>query len=132
MADTLCPVCGADPCYRICPTQDPYQGDQARENEDYEFNARYDDVRERYAATAADADLFYEGEHDSYTVKCACGTLIPDGAAECPPCHEKYIESLEAAPSPVGAVVWHEHPRFIVQTVFNELPRIVNDDDIPF
>ena len=48
MAD-LCPECGANPCYRICPTQDPYQGDQQRENEDYEFNARFDDVRERYS-----------------------------------------------------------------------------------
>ena len=56
MAD-LCPECGANPCYRICPTQDPYQGDQQRENEDYEFNARFDDQRERYAATAEDADI---------------------------------------------------------------------------
>jgi len=44
-------------CYRICPTQDPYQGDQAAENADYEFNARYDDQRERYAATVEDARL---------------------------------------------------------------------------
>jgi hypothetical protein len=62
MADDKCPVCGANPCYRICPTQDPYQGDQAAENTDYEFNARYDDVRERYASTAADADLDHEAE----------------------------------------------------------------------
>lgn len=57
-----CPECGMPPgqCYRICPTQDPYQGDQQRENEDYEFNSRYDDVRERYAATAADADMFFD------------------------------------------------------------------------
>lgn len=53
-----CPECGMPPgeCYRICPTQDPYHGDQAAENADYEFNARYDDVRERYAATAEDAE----------------------------------------------------------------------------
>jgi hypothetical protein len=47
MAD-LCPTCGANPCYRICPTQDPYGGDQAAEAADHDFNAQYDDVRERY------------------------------------------------------------------------------------
>jgi hypothetical protein len=65
MADNLCPVCGANPCYRICPTQDPYHGDQAAENADYEFNARYDDNRERYAATAADAELAMMPDEDA-------------------------------------------------------------------
>lgn len=51
-------------CYRICPTQDPYQGDQYAEAMDHEFNAQYDDVRERYAATAADADMFFENERE--------------------------------------------------------------------
>ena len=68
MADKLCPVCGANPCYRICPTQDPYHGDQAAENADYEFNAQYDDNRERYAATAEDAAAFMDDDdiHDSF------------------------------------------------------------------
>jgi hypothetical protein len=45
-----CPECGQAPgeCYGICPMNDPYRGDQAREEEDYSFNARYDDVQERY------------------------------------------------------------------------------------
>jgi hypothetical protein len=66
MADNRCHACGMPPgeCYRICPTQDPYQGDQAAENADYEFNARYDDERERYAATVADADLFFTHPSD--------------------------------------------------------------------
>jgi len=45
----LCPECGANPCYLICPTQDPYQGNQAAEAADHDFNAQFDDVRERYA-----------------------------------------------------------------------------------
>lgn len=92
---TLCPVCGADPCYRICPTQDPYHGDQAAENADYEFNAQYDDIRERYAATAEDADLAMEpldGNEDDYgDTHCACGKPIHSGAAECGECHEKWL-----------------------------------------
>jgi hypothetical protein len=48
MGDNLCPECGANPCYRICPTQDPFGGDQAAEAADHDFNAQYDDVRERY------------------------------------------------------------------------------------
>lgn len=55
MANDLCPVCGANPCYGICPTQDPYHGDQAAEEADYSFNARYDDVRERYSGDEIDA-----------------------------------------------------------------------------
>jgi hypothetical protein len=48
VTDNLCPECGANPCYGICPLNDPYGGDQAAENADYEFNARYDSVSERY------------------------------------------------------------------------------------
>lgn len=45
-----CPECGQPEgeCYRICPTQDPYGGDQAAEAADHDFNAQFDDVRERY------------------------------------------------------------------------------------
>ncbi len=51
MADNKCPECGMPPgqCYRICPTQDPYGGNQAAESEDHDFNARYDDISERYS-----------------------------------------------------------------------------------
>ena len=76
----LCPECGqpAGECYRICPTQDPYHGDQAAENSDYEFNAQYDDVRERYAgdidpdyeafcADQADAQLAREPDEEGWT-----------------------------------------------------------------
>ena len=83
MADTLCPVCGANPCYRICPTQDPYSGDQAAEAADHDFNAQYDDVRERYmehcpthGAYAGDcggceAEHYADNDdiHDSFAVK---------------------------------------------------------------
>jgi hypothetical protein len=58
-------------CYRICPSQDPYGGNQAAEAADHDFNARYDDVRERYAG---DIDPEYElwcadqdmREHDDF------------------------------------------------------------------
>jgi hypothetical protein len=45
---TVCAACGASPCFAICPTQDPFQGDQAAEDADHDFNARYDDKHERY------------------------------------------------------------------------------------
>ncbi len=38
----LCKICGCNPCLGICPTQDPYQGDQAAEEADYSFHARWD------------------------------------------------------------------------------------------
>lgn len=53
---TTCSECGASPCYAICPTQDPYGGDQAAENADYEFNARYDHVSERFAGEQLDLE----------------------------------------------------------------------------
>ena len=28
----LCPVCGANPCYAICPEADPFHGDQQAED----------------------------------------------------------------------------------------------------
>lgn len=71
MCDNLCPECGMPPgeCYRICPTQDPYGGDQMAEHYDHEFNARYDDVRERFAATAEDADMFFsDADHEACSI----------------------------------------------------------------
>jgi hypothetical protein len=40
----LCTECGMPEgqCFSICPTQDPYAGDQATEESDYSFGARYD------------------------------------------------------------------------------------------
>jgi hypothetical protein len=74
----LCGTCGANPCYNICPTQDPYQGDQYAEAMDHEFNARYDDVRERYASTAEDADLFSAEEHAEMMVEVAEAHRLSD------------------------------------------------------
>lgn len=28
------------------------------------------------------------------TIRCGCGTPIPEGACECPPCHDLYLSSL--------------------------------------
>lgn len=63
-----CPECGqpAGNCYLICPTQDPFQGDQYAEHVAHEEGARYDDVRERYAAEAADMELEAEYAHEGY------------------------------------------------------------------
>lgn len=51
-----CRVCGASPCYLICPTQDPFHGDQAAEHDDHELNARHDDVRERWGSSELELD----------------------------------------------------------------------------
>jgi len=123
MAKNDCPVCGANPCYGICPTQDPFHGDQAAENADYEFNARYDDERERYAATAADADSFADDSNDDHC--CDCGVSLPDpdkrhlinGGALCECC---YIEREAKA----------DAQHFPWQRAVGYAP--VNDDDIPF
>jgi hypothetical protein len=82
MANDLCPVCGANPCYGICPTQDPYQGDQAREAADHDFNARYDDVRERYSGDEIDAaaEEAWDKDHpDDDDVVTSTGMLMPPG-----------------------------------------------------
>jgi hypothetical protein len=59
-----CAVCGVSPCYLICPTQDPYQGDQQAENDDYEAFAQSDYISEAYGATARDADAFFMDDED--------------------------------------------------------------------
>ena len=55
-----CHVCSRTPCFLICPMADPFGGDQQLENEDYEANARYDSVRERFAGMSDDCDDRYE------------------------------------------------------------------------
>lgn len=47
-ADELecCPICGSNPCYGICPNNDPFGGDQSAENDSYEFNSYYDSISE--------------------------------------------------------------------------------------
>jgi len=49
-------------CYGICPTQDPFGGDQAAEHDDYEANARFDDMAERFAGERITADEFEDEE----------------------------------------------------------------------
>ena len=58
----LCPVCGASPCYAICPEADPFHGDQEAENADYEFNARFDCNAE--ARAEAHRALLLDAEDD--------------------------------------------------------------------
>lgn len=89
----LCPECGQPDgeCYRICPTQDPYHGDQAAENADYEFNAQYDDVRERYAGDIdPDYEMFCADQADAQLARdgmCeACGEPREDDPDFCPAC----------------------------------------------
>lgn len=40
--ETPCNACGCNPCVSICPEVDPYAGNQAAEEADYSFGARYD------------------------------------------------------------------------------------------
>jgi hypothetical protein len=47
---SLCPNCGADPCYHLCPNSSAYYSpEQERADEPFYGD---DDHRERYAATA--------------------------------------------------------------------------------
>ena len=55
-----CHVCSGSPCFLICPMADPFGGDQELENADYEANACYDAVRERFAEMSDDCDDRYE------------------------------------------------------------------------
>jgi len=69
MADVSCPNCGGTPmgsgCYHICFNSDHYYSPE-REYEDAMMDTGYDDLYERYGATARDAELFTmsEMEHD--------------------------------------------------------------------
>ena len=129
MADKTCPECGMPEgqCYRICPTQDPYQGDQAAENADYEFNARYDDQRERYAATVEDARLSTMHPDDDPVHHCEfCGkddTHMPEG---CPCANGRALPSMT-----VGAVVDHKRDEQGFKLA-RPIPADVDPDDIPF
>jgi hypothetical protein len=66
-----CPECGSTPmgagCYHICSNSDHFYSPE-QERYDDQFYGQ-DDVRERYAATAADADLCFaypdEGEPEA-------------------------------------------------------------------
>jgi len=62
----VCTVCGVSPCYLMCPTQDPYQGDQQRENDDYEAFAQSDYLNEAFGPTARDADAFFNDDEDPH------------------------------------------------------------------
>jgi hypothetical protein len=64
----VCAVCGANPCYGICPNNDPFGGDQAAENADYEFNAQYDHRLGMFSPAEQpgyrDDESFYDHRHD--------------------------------------------------------------------
>jgi len=58
MSKELCDVCGASPCYHLCPNSPHYYSPE-QEMHDEAMNAgAYDDHHERYASTIADAELF--------------------------------------------------------------------------
>lgn len=63
---TNCPICGTFPCYAICPTQDPYQGNQEAEDRDFfpedldELQARHE--CERYAKHECQCDMEDDGD----------------------------------------------------------------------
>lgn len=59
-------VCGANPCYLICPSQDPYAGDPFGEHEDHEAYAAYDDMMERFGQEldTIDVDAIHPDEGD--------------------------------------------------------------------
>lgn len=61
VVETVCEVCGANPCYGICPLNDPFGGDQRAENDDYEANSRFDYTHEYMGDTGEDyGDYDYE------------------------------------------------------------------------
>lgn len=61
-----CPVCGATPCYLICPNVDPYAGDPLREHEDYEFGAYYDHKLMMFGDQRPEAEPFgWEEEEEA-------------------------------------------------------------------
>lgn len=55
----MCSICGATPCYGICPSQDQFGGDQRAEDDYYE--ATYDQYAEERAEAAREAMM--ENEH---------------------------------------------------------------------
>lgn len=59
---TLCPNCGADPCYHLCHNSVAYYSPEQERYDDQFYGE--DDERERYAATVADADMFYMEDDD--------------------------------------------------------------------
>jgi hypothetical protein len=66
METNTCPVCGeTGECSPNCPTQDPFHGDQAAENDDYEANARFDYANEAYGPSWFEG---YDGENDALEI----------------------------------------------------------------
>ncbi len=76
----VCNVCSASPCYGICPNADPFYGNAAAEHDDHEFNSRFDDHRERYAAEAA--SMGREWMHDREQMDSEAAS-VPATEAEC-------------------------------------------------
>lgn len=82
------------------------------EDDDYEFNARYDDHRERYGDPCP-----------------GCGTLRWQG--DCPKCWDEPLDGDEA----VAASVGHSEPKGLddgTQNPESGVPPAWADDDIPF
>lgn len=58
----VCEICGENPCYGICPMNDPFHGDQRAENDDYEANSRFDYAHECMGQVGEDhGDYDYDG-----------------------------------------------------------------------
>lgn len=75
-----CAICGEPEghCYAICPNADPYAGDQAREDDDHAFGARYDRYTE--AAALAEAERRQEVAMDA---ACNCTSCLGLSAGPC-------------------------------------------------
>lgn len=52
-----------------------------QEEMDAEFNARYDDVRERFAATLADIEAWTRGEEEAEAAEVEAWLATPEGQA---------------------------------------------------
>lgn len=104
---TLCPNCGADPCYHLCHNSVAYYSPE-QERYDAMMDDGSDDVRERYASTVEDANMFFsEADHEIIEVSV---TDNPDGSRS------------------------HEYTGLVHPEDFTDGGRITPDDsdDIPF
>jgi hypothetical protein len=85
---TLCPECGADPCYHLCSNSVAYYSPE-QEKEDALFNEAFsrDHITEAYAATAESSQ--YEDYPPDDREPCAggCGVMTepyaPCGSEQC-------------------------------------------------
>ena len=115
MPPTPCPVCGANPCYRICPTQDPYDGDQRAEDEDYDFSMR---GRSVFAEQMAESNVLSGHKRDcAYAAggDCTCGAWSDEA-------YEDYGPSFSEAMAAERGEIPSAPPPLPVPL----------DDDIPF